>query len=117
MGAASVVPPRRLRRGRSAAAGPAGCPGNRDLAKLRPDLLADRDRLTDELSTAVAALTVVSKAKSEFMANMSHELRTPLNAIIGFSDLMRTEPAACGQTTVPTNGSATSTPAANTYST
>ena len=68
----------------------------------RADLLTDRDRLTGELSATVAALTIASKAKSDFMANMSHELRTPLNAIIGFSDLMRTEPAADGQTTVPT---------------
>jgi signal transduction histidine kinase len=68
----------------------------------RADLLTDRDRLTGELSASVAALTVASKAKSDFMANMSHELRTPLNAIIGFSDLMRTEPAADGQTAVPT---------------
>ncbi|GGQ44830.1 hypothetical protein GCM10010166_11740 [Couchioplanes caeruleus subsp. azureus] len=68
----------------------------------RAELLSDRDRLTGELSASVAALTVASKAKSDFMANMSHELRTPLNAIIGFSDLMRTEPAADGQTSVPT---------------
>ena len=67
----------------------------------RADLLADRDRLTSELSDSVAALTVASKAKSDFMANMSHELRTPLNAIMGFSDLMGTEPATDGQTTVP----------------
>ena len=67
----------------------------------RADLLTDRDRLTEQLSASVDALTVASKAKSDFMANMSHELRTPLNAIIGFSDLMRTEPAADGQSTVP----------------
>ncbi|MEV6596682.1 response regulator [Actinoplanes sp. NPDC051346] len=68
----------------------------------RADLLADRDRLTGELTATVAALTVASKAKSDFMANMSHELRTPLNAIIGFSDLMRTEPTTGAQTSVPT---------------
>ncbi|OJF12477.1 response regulator [Couchioplanes caeruleus] len=68
----------------------------------RAELLTDRERLTGELSASVSALTVASKAKSDFMANMSHELRTPLNAIIGFSDLMRTEPAADGQTSVPT---------------
>ncbi|MFI7600389.1 response regulator [Actinoplanes sp. NPDC049681] len=68
----------------------------------RAELLSDRDRLTAELSDSVAALTVAGEAKSTFMANMSHELRTPLNAIIGFSDLMRTEPAADGHSTVPT---------------
>jgi signal transduction histidine kinase/CheY-like chemotaxis protein len=68
----------------------------------RADLLVDRGRLTGELAGSVAALTVASNAKSEFMANMSHELRTPLNAIIGFSDLMRIEPVMDGQTTVPT---------------
>ena len=35
-----------------------------------------------------------NRAKSVFLANMSHELRTPLNAILGFSNLMRNDPAA-----------------------
>lgn len=35
-----------------------------------------------------------NRAKSEFLARMSHELRTPLNAIIGFSDLLRIDPAS-----------------------
>ena len=34
-----------------------------------------------------------NRAKSVFLANMSHELRTPLNAILGFSRLMRIDPA------------------------
>ncbi len=68
----------------------------------RGQLLKDRDRLTVELSESVTALRSASEAKSDFLANMSHELRTPLNAIIGFSDLMRTEPAADGHSTVPT---------------
>ena len=68
----------------------------------RGQLLKDRDRLTAQLSESVTALRSASEAKSDFLANMSHELRTPLNAIIGFSDLMRTEPAAEGHSTVPT---------------
>ncbi len=68
----------------------------------RGQLLKDRDRLTGQLSESVIALRSASEAKSDFLANMSHELRTPLNAIIGFSDLMRTEPAADGHSTVPT---------------
>ena len=34
-----------------------------------------------------------NQAKSVFLATMSHELRTPLNAILGFSALMRRDPA------------------------
>ena len=68
----------------------------------RAELLAERDRLTTELSDSVTALTAATKAKSDFMANMSHELRTPLSAIIGFSGLMRNEPVVDDQTTVPT---------------
>jgi signal transduction histidine kinase/CheY-like chemotaxis protein len=34
-----------------------------------------------------------NRAKSAFLATMSHELRTPLNAILGFSSLMRSDPA------------------------
>jgi signal transduction histidine kinase/CheY-like chemotaxis protein len=34
-----------------------------------------------------------NRAKSVFLATMSHELRTPMNAILGFSSLMRSDPA------------------------
>ncbi|WOB10232.1 PAS domain-containing protein [Piscinibacter gummiphilus] len=37
-----------------------------------------------------------SQAKSEFLARMSHELRTPLNAVLGFSQLLRLDPALAG---------------------
>jgi signal transduction histidine kinase/ActR/RegA family two-component response regulator len=36
---------------------------------------------------------IASRAKSVFLANMSHELRTPLNAILGFTRLLRGDPA------------------------
>jgi PAS domain S-box-containing protein len=37
-----------------------------------------------------------SQAKSEFLARMSHELRTPLNAVLGFTQLLRLDPALAG---------------------
>lgn len=59
--------------------------------------VADR---TSELSAANRALQkakdaaeAANRAKSVFLANMSHELRTPLNAILGFTQLMKRDPA------------------------
>jgi len=34
-----------------------------------------------------------NKAKSEFLSSMSHELRTPLNAILGFTQILKYDPA------------------------
>jgi PAS domain S-box-containing protein len=35
-----------------------------------------------------------SEMKSQFLGRVSHELRTPLNAVLGFSQLLRLDPAA-----------------------
>jgi len=53
--------------------------------------ITTRKRMSEELRTALYAVSEANKAKSEFLASMSHELRTPLNAIVGFSDLMLTQ--------------------------
>ncbi|GAA3281095.1 hypothetical protein GCM10020218_034420 [Dactylosporangium vinaceum] len=67
----------------------------------RSAVLAEQRELTDRLAESVAALTLASQAKSDFLAGMSHELRTPLNAIIGFSDLMRAERPEGDRRSVP----------------
>jgi signal transduction histidine kinase/CheY-like chemotaxis protein len=48
-----------------------------------------QSRAIEALDKAKAA----NRAKSVFLSTMSHELRTPLNAILGFSSLMRSDPA------------------------
>ncbi|MDB5324447.1 MAG: hypothetical protein JWM57_16 [Phycisphaerales bacterium] len=42
---------------------------------------------------AEALAEAASRAKSVFLANVSHEIRTPMNAILGYTQLLRRDPA------------------------
>ena len=51
------------------------------------------ERALARANELAAEAEAANRAKSVFLASMSHELRTPLNAVLGFSQLMRTDPA------------------------
>src|ERR1700730_6588606 len=52
------------------------------------DIVASRTR---ELSEAHARLTILDRAKTEFLNLISHELRTPLNGLIGIGEVILSE--------------------------
>jgi len=47
---------------------------------------------TRELAGANARLTILDKAKDDFLRVISHELRTPLNGLLGVSEIVLDEP-------------------------
>ncbi len=48
--------------------------------------------ITHDLTQALEAAQVASKAKTAFLSNMSHEIRTPMNAIIGLDHIALENP-------------------------
>lgn len=65
-----------------------------ELRKHREHLEGLVKQRTEQLAEAKARAEAANRAKSTFLANMSHELRTPLNAVLGFSRLLKNDPAA-----------------------
>ena len=55
------------------------------------ELVRQEMRKNEQLSDALNAANLSSRAKTQFLSRMSHELRTPMNAIIGLAALSATE--------------------------
>ncbi|MCZ8334009.1 MAG: sensor histidine kinase [Rhodobacteraceae bacterium] len=55
--------------------------------------VAELQAVGDHLASMGARLQAANAAKANFLSAMSHELRTPLNAILGFSELLKNDPA------------------------
>ncbi len=74
------------------------------LHRLQRALRLDNDRLeetvalrTRELAEANARLTILDRAKTDFLNLISHEFRTPLNGLLGVGDLLLDESSPDGE--------------------
>ena len=56
--------------------------------KAQQDLEQKVEQRTQELKTALEAVNVISKRKSDFISAVSHELRTPLTSIKGYASII-----------------------------
>jgi two-component system, sensor histidine kinase and response regulator len=72
-----------------------------ELQRLTEDLKVQNEHLeeivasrTRELADAHGRLTILDKAKDDFLRIISHELRTPLNGLLGVSQLVLDESSA-----------------------
>ncbi len=66
------------------------CGYTRDLRELKA-MLAEMQRVQDDLRSAHEEALLSSKAKTNFLTNMSHEIRTPMNAISGMAEIILRE--------------------------
>ena len=64
---------------------------HRDITE-RKQAEAEREQLARE-QIARASAEAANRSKDEFLAMVSHELRSPLNAILGYTRMLRSEPA------------------------
>jgi PAS domain S-box-containing protein len=64
---------------------------HRDITE-RKQAEAEREQLARE-QVARAAAEAANRSKDEFLAMVSHELRSPLNAILGYTRMLRSNPA------------------------
>jgi len=59
--------------------------------------LKEREKVDQELKSALARAEDANYLKNAFLSNMSHEIRTPLNGIMGFANLLELELALIEQ--------------------